>query len=98
MTWRPIQDRIHVRVTITAKTKGGIHLIGESRVKEQMAEVLAVGPGLRDNENRLIPMKVKVGDTVLYPQFTGNKLSNYDPDVDDDIWTLRESEVIAVMP
>jgi len=90
MKYRPVQDRIIIKVKITDETEGGIVLTGEARIKEQIAEVLAVGPGVWHDKGFLIPMKVKVGDMVTFPRFTGNKL-------DGDIWQLRQSEVLAVV-
>jgi len=89
-TYRPIQDRIIVEVKIQDKTKGGIHLIGKSKVKESVAKVLAVGPGLPGPDGELIPGLIKVGDLVLFPPHTGNKIQ-------DGNWILRESEVSAVV-
>ena len=90
MKFKPLQDRLIVRINIIEKTDGGIILTGKSKIKDQVAEVLAVGKGLLNNQGDLIPMTVKVGDRVCFPQYTGTKL-------EDDIWILRESEVLAVV-
>ena len=89
MNYQPLEDRLIVKVNIIDKTDGGIILAGKSKIKDQVAEVLAVGPG-RYDKHQLVPMRVKVGDKVLFPQYTGNKL-------DGDVWILRESEVLAVV-
>jgi len=96
MNYKPNEDRIIVQVKITDITDGGIILSGESRIKEQIATVVAVGPG-KYGTHTLLPMTVKVGDRVCFPQYTGNKLSAFDSDADDDLWILKESEVIAVV-
>ena len=106
MKIKPIGDRIIIDVTITDKTQGGIILVGKSRIKEQMAKVVAVGPGLPNSKGDLIPGEIKVGDMVLFPQFVGNKLSNWNhralaaewgTDIPDNLWIMKESEVLAVV-
>ena len=90
MKYSPLQDRLIIRVNIQTETKGGIILSGKSRIKEQVAEVLAVGPGTYTANGDLVPLTVQVGDFVTFPEYTGNKL-------EDDIWVLRESECLAVV-
>ena len=97
MKYKMPQDRILIDVTITDITEGGIILSGESRKKEQMAKVLAVGPGTHNSKGKFVKGVIEVGDMVLFPQYTGNKLSTVDPDAPDSYWIMRESEVIAVI-
>ena len=90
MKYKPPQDRIIVEVTITTETAGGIVLTGSARIKEQVAKVLAVGPGLPGADGELVPLTVKVGDMVCFTKHVGNKLEG-------DIWVMRESECLAVI-
>ena len=90
MKYQPIGERIVVRVTISDQTTGGIHLVGKSKIKEQVAEVLAVGSGHLDDQGDFVPLTVKVGDKVCFPKHTGNKLH-------DDIWIIKESECLGVV-
>jgi len=88
--FRPIQDRIIIEVKIQNQSKGGIIFSAKSRIKENVGVVLATGPGTHDDEGNFVPLSVRVGDSVIFPSHTGNKM-------EDGNWILRESEVIAVV-
>ena len=71
----PLADRVLVKRSVPAtKTAGGIFLPESSGKKEMDAEVVAVGPGARDDKGALIPLDVKVGDKVLLPEYGGHTL------------------------
>ena len=75
MKFRPLHDRVVVkRVEEEGKTKGGIIIPDTAKEKPKQGKVLAVGPGGRDTNGKLIPVDVKVGDIVLFTQWGGNEI------------------------
>ena len=76
MTLKPLGDRVIVkRDEVEDKTASGLYLSRESKEKPQTGVVVAVGEGKRDKDGALIPMPVKVGDTVLYGKFGGTEVT-----------------------
>ena len=74
MNLYPLQDRVVVKlVEAEETTKGGIILTAAAKEKPQVAEVVAVGPGIPEGEHKVI-MEVKVGDKVVVGKFTGNEI------------------------
>lgn len=94
MTLRPLHDRILVRSAKAEEvTKGGILLPDTAREKPAKGEVVACGPGRMDETGRLLPIGVKIGDTVLYGKYAGTDVT-----VDgDDLLMMRESDVFAIV-
>ncbi len=94
MNIRPLGDRLVVRrLEAEEKTTGGIIIPDTAKDKPQEAEVLAVGPGARDDNGKAIPMDVKVGDVVLFTKWGGNEIK-----VDgQEVIVLKESDVIGVL-
>lgn len=75
MKLRPLYDRILVeRVESEEVTKGGIILPDSAKEKPQQGKVIAVGEGKRADDGKLIPLTVKVGDTVLFGKYTGSEV------------------------
>jgi chaperonin GroES len=75
MKFRPLHDRVVVkRVESEQKTTGGIIIPDSAQEKPQQGEVIAVGPGGRDEAGKLIPLDVKVGDTVLFGKWSGTEV------------------------
>ena len=75
MKFRPLHDRIVVkRVDAEEKTKGGIIIPDTAKEKPQEGEVIAVGPGARDESGKLIPLDVKVGDRILFGKWSGTDI------------------------
>eukprot|EP00924_Labyrinthula_sp_SR-Ha-C_P012762 maker-scaffold_78-snap-gene-0.3-mRNA-1 protein AED:0.02 eAED:0.02 QI:178/1/1/1/1/1/2/135/99 len=71
----PLADRILIkRAQQVQKTAAGIYLPESAQQKERTGEVMAVGPGARDQQGNVIPMSVIVGDTVLLPEYGGQNL------------------------
>jgi chaperonin GroES len=89
---QPLADRVLVRpIEKEEKTKSGIYLPDTAKEKPQEGEVLAVGPGKMSDEGKLIPMNLKVGDTVIYSKYGGTEIK-----VDDEeLIILRESDILA---
>lgn len=90
----PLEDRVVVRVAVVAETTaGGIIIPGTASTQPDRGEIMATGPGRRDKKGRLRPLDVGVGDTVLFPQYTGTKISIGG----EDFLIMREDEVLGVV-
>ena len=94
MKFRPLHDRVVVkRIDAEEKTKGGIIIPDTAKEKPQEGEVLAVGPGKRDEAGKLIPMDVKVGDRILFGKYSGQNVK-----VDgDEYLVMREEDIMGVL-
>ena len=94
MKIRPLQDRLVVKRTQEEeKTKGGIIIPDTAKEKPQEGEVVAVGPGGRDESGKLTPMDLKVGDRVLFGKWSGTEVK-----VDgEDLLIMKESDVMGVI-
>ena len=92
---RPLADRLIVEpIEQEEKTASGIILPETAKEKPQEGEVLAVGPGRRDEEGKPIPMDVKEGDRVLYAKYAGTEVKLPD---DRKVLVLKESDVLAIV-
>tara|TARA_R110002072_G_scaffold89232_2_gene199813 strand:+ start:4007 stop:4294 length:288 start_codon:yes stop_codon:yes gene_type:complete len=94
MKIRPLQDRVVVRrVEEETKTAGGIVLPGSATEKPSQGEVLAVGPGKKGDDGKAQPVDLKVGDKVLFGQYSGSTVK-----VDgEELLIMSESEVFGVV-
>jgi chaperonin GroES len=94
MRFRPLHDRVAVRrVTSDEKTAGGIIIPDTAKEKPQEGEILAVGPGGRDEAGKLIPLDVKVGDRVLFGKWSGTEVK-----LDgEEVLIMKESDILGVM-
>ena len=92
--FRPLHDRVVVkRINADTKTKGGIIIPDTAREKPQQGEVVAVGPGGRDEAGKLIPIDIKVGDKVLFGKWSGTEVV-----LDgDELLIMKESDVMGVL-
>lgn len=92
---RPLADRVIVEpIEEQEITAGGIVLPETAKEKPQKGTVLAVGPGKKDDQGKIIPMEVKVGDVVVYAKYGG---IDYKLDSDSTVLVLRESDILAVV-
>ncbi|NLU47562.1 MAG: co-chaperone GroES [Syntrophomonadaceae bacterium] len=92
---QPLGDRLVVKVAEIAeeKTKSGLYVPDTAKEKPQEGEVLAVGPGARDEKGERIPMDVKVGDRVIFSKYSGTEVK-----VDgEEYLILSESNVLAIL-
>ena len=91
---RPLHDRLLARrLEGEEKTAGGIIIPDTAKEKPIQAEVLAVGPGARDDAGRIVPMEVKVGDIVMFTKWGGTEIK-----IDgEDLLVLKESDVIGIV-
>jgi chaperonin GroES len=92
---QPLADRVVVKANeAETKTKSGIIIPDSAKEKPQRGQVIAVGEGkYGDLTGNLIPLKVKVGDTVLYGKYSGTEI-NIDG---DDLLIMRESDILAIV-
>jgi chaperonin GroES len=75
MQFRPLHDRVVVkRIDAEEKTAGGIIIPDSAKEKPQQGEVIAVGPGGRDQTGKLIPIDVQIGDRVLFGKWSGTEV------------------------
>ena len=94
MKFRPLHDRVVVkRVDAEEKTKGGIIIPDTAKVKPQEGEVIAAGPGGRDESGKLVPLDLKVGDRILFGKWSGTEIK-----LDgEDVLIMKESDVMGVV-
>jgi chaperonin GroES len=92
--FRPLHDRVVVRrIDASAKTKGGIIIPDTAKEKPQEGEVVAVGPGARDESGELVALDVKAGDRVLFGKWSGTEVR-----VDgQDLLIMKESDIMGVI-
>jgi chaperonin GroES len=93
-SFRPLHDRVLVkRVKEEEKTKGGIIIPDTAQEKPQEGEVVAVGPGARDEDGERIAPDVKVGDRILFGKWSGTEVK-----VDgDELLIMKESDIMGVI-
>ena len=94
MKFRPLHDRIVVRrIAAEEKTAGGIIIPDTVKEKPSQGEVIAVGPGGRDEAGKLIPIDIRVGDRVLFGKWSGTEVK-----IDgEDLLIMKESDVFGVV-
>ena len=94
MKFHPLHDRVVVRrLEGEEKTKGGIIIPDNAKEKPQEGEIIAVGPGGRDEAGKLTPMDVKKGDKVLFGKYSGTEVK-----VDgQELLVMREEDILAVI-
>ena len=94
MKFRPLHDRVLVRrVTAEEKTAGGIIIPDTAKEKPQEGEVIAAGPGARNEAGQLQPLDVKVGDRILFGKWSGTEIK-----LDgEDLLIMKESDVMGII-
>jgi chaperonin GroES len=94
MKFRPLGDRVLVkRVEEEQKSKGGIIIPDTAKEKPQEGEVVAVGPGARDDDGERISMDLKAGDRILFGKWSGTEVK-----IDgEDLLIMKESDVMGVL-
>ena len=94
MRFRPLHDRVVVRrVTSDEKTAGGIIIPDTAKEKPSEGEVIAVGPGGRDEAGKLIPIDLKTGDRVLFGKWSGTEVK-----LDgEDLLIMKESDIMGIV-
>jgi chaperonin GroES len=94
MKFRPLHDRVVVRrIEGEEKTKGGIIIPDNAKEKPQEGEVIAVGPGARDENGKIVPLDLKAGDRVLFGKWSGSEVK-----LDgEDLLIMKESDIMGVI-
>jgi chaperonin GroES len=94
MKFRPLHDRVVVRrIEEDERTKGGIIIPDTAKEKPQQGEVVAVGPGARDENGVVQPLDVKAGDRVLFGKWSGSEVK-----IDgEELLIMKESDVLGII-
>ena len=94
MKFRPLHDRVVVkRIEQEDKTKGGIIIPDTAKEKPQEGEVIAVGPGARNEKGEIVPLDVKAGDRVLFGKWSGTEVK-----IDgEELLIMKESDLLGVI-
>jgi len=94
MKFRPLHDRVLVRrIEADEKTAGGIIIPDTAKEKPSQGEVIAVGPGGRDETGKLIPIDIEAGDRVLFGKWSGTEVK-----IDgEDLLIMKESDLLGVI-
>src|SRR5262245_61548028 len=94
MKFRPLHDRVLVRrIDVEAKTSGGIIFPAAAKEKPMQGEVIAAGPGARDETGKLVPLDVKKGDRVLFGKWSGTEVK-----IDgEELVIMKESDILGII-
>lgn len=94
LKFRPLHDRIVVkRLDAEEKTAGGIIIPDSAKEKPSQGEVVAAGPGARDEAGKLVPLDVKAGDKVLFGKWSGTEVK-----IDgEDLLIMKESDILGIV-
>ena len=94
MKFRPLHDRVLIKVLDSEeKTAGGIIIPDTAKEKPQEGEVVAVGPGSKNEDGKLTPMDVKVGDIVLFGKWSGTEVKMNG----EDYLIMKESDIMGII-
>ena len=94
MKFRPLHDRVVVRrIDSDEKTSGGIIIPDTAKEKPQEGEVIAVGPGARDDDNNQVALDVKKGDRILFGKWSGTEVKLED----EEYLIMKESDIMGVV-
>ncbi|MFL5283359.1 co-chaperone GroES [Rhodopila globiformis] len=94
MSFRPLHDRVVVRrLTAEEKTAGGIIIPDTAKEKPMEGEVIAVGPGGRNEQGQLVPLDVKAGDRILFGKWSGTEVK-----LDgEELLIMKESDIMGII-
>jgi chaperonin GroES len=94
MKFRPLHDRVVVRrIESEDRTAGGIIIPDTAKEKPQEGEIIAVGPGARDEAGKLVPLDVKAGDRILFGKWSGTEVK-----IDgEELLIMKESDVMGIV-
>jgi chaperonin GroES len=94
MKFRPLHDRVVIRrIEEDTKTAGGIIIPDTAQEKPQQGEVIAVGPGARGEDGKIVPLDVKKGDKVLFGKWSGTEVKIGG----EELLIMKESDIMGVM-
>lgn len=94
MKFRPLHDRVVIRRAASElKSRGGIIIPDTAKEKPQEGEVIAVGPGSRDESGKLVPLEVRAGDLILFGKWSGTEVK-----IDrEDLLIMKESDIMGII-
>jgi len=92
---RPLGNRVLIKRAEAKTTKGGILLPDSAKEKPKIGEVVATGPGKTDEDGKLLPMHVKVGDKILFSAYAGTEVKS--DDVATEYLIMTEDEILGVL-
>ena len=94
MKFRPLHDRVVVRrIESEGKTTGGIIIPDTAKEKPQEGEIVAIGPGARDEAGKLVPLDVKAGDRILFGKWSGTEVK-----IDgEELLIMKESDIMGIV-
>jgi chaperonin GroES len=94
MAFRPLHDRVLIRrIEEENKTPSGIIIPDTAKEKPQQGEILAAGPGARDEAGKLVPLDVKPGDKVLFGKWSGSEVT-----LDgEELLIMKESDILGIL-
>ena len=94
MNFRPLHDRVVVRrLQAEEKTAGGIIIPDTAQEKPMEGEIVAVGPGARDEQGKLVPLDVKAGDRILFGKWSGTEVKI----AGEELLIMKESDIMGVI-
>jgi chaperonin GroES len=94
MNLRPLHDRVIIkRLSSETKTASGLVIPDNAAEKPDQGEVIAVGPGKRDDSGKVMPLDVKVGDRVLFGKYAGQTVKMND----EELMVMREEDIMAIV-
>ena len=94
MKFRPLHDRVVVRrIEEDERTRGGIIIPDTAKEKPMQGEVIAVGPGARDEQGKLVPLEVKKGDKVLFGKWSGTEVKING----EELLIMKESDILGII-
>ena len=94
INFRPLHDRVVVRrIEAEAKTKGGIIIPDTAKEKPQEGEIVAVGPGARNESGKIVPLDVKAGDRILFGKWSGTEIKFNG----EDLLIMKEADVMGII-
>ncbi|HEY4547652.1 MAG TPA: co-chaperone GroES [Pedomonas sp.] len=94
MSFKPLHDRVVVRrIEEDQRTAGGIIIPDSAKEKPQQGEVVAVGPGARNEQGALVPLDVKVGDLVLFGKWSGTEVKVNG----EELLIMKESDILGIL-
>ena len=94
MNFRPLHDRVVVRrVDEDERSSGGIIIPDTAKEKPMQGEILAVGPGARDEAGKLVPLDVKAGDRIIFGKWSGTEVKIES----EDLLIMKESDIMGIV-
>lgn len=91
---RPLGNRVLVKRSVAKTSKGGILLPDSAQEKPKQGEIVAAGPGKTDENGKILPMTVKIGDLVLFSSYSGTEIKT--EDTESEYLIMSEDEILGI--